>query len=160
LLTACGSSSPTQPSVSARTPSTTSAPVSEARTYLVTFTADSACTSLPANVQTRTYSGSSDGGPYKLAGAVFASYGDVISLVIRGDSAEAWFQGGPIMEWVTPESTLMIEGHAQGPISGPKIELPVSATYLFCPIAEADGRCSVPFIRCESTKHRLTLTPQ
>jgi hypothetical protein len=122
---------------------------------------------LPQNVQSRTYSGASDtGGPYKLGGAAFASWQDygpmnVISLVIWGDVVEAWFQDGPIMEFVTPETALIIEGHAKGPISGSIIELPVSGSLSFCArVNDADGGCLVPLVSCRSTNHKLILTPQ
>ena len=122
---------------------------------------------MPQDVQSRTYAGSSGtAGPYTLGGAVFASwqgYGlmNVISLVISGDTARVWFQDGPIMELVTPESALTIEGHAMGPISDSIIELPVNGTLTFCAqINHAEGGCLVPPVSCRSTNHKLTLIPQ
>jgi hypothetical protein len=166
FVAACGGNTIAQPSTWTP-PNSFTAPSGLLRDFSLTFTADRACTSLPANVLRRTYSGTSDGtGPYRLGGAAFASFQDygamnIVSLAIFGTHAQAWFEDGPIIELVTPESTLMISGHAAGPIAGSSIELPVSATYLFCPKTKADGPgCSVPFIECESTNHRLTLTPR
>jgi hypothetical protein len=163
LLTACGGNTITQPSGTAYA----------LRDYQITFTADSACTSLPAHVQRRSYSGSNrwpDGniGPHRLADALFASYAgyglmNILSLVVRGDSAEAWFQDPPIIERVTPDSTLMIEGHAAGPISGTRIEMPVNGSFVFCPKTRGDSdapECSVPAVSCRSTNHKLALTPR
>jgi hypothetical protein len=162
-IAGCGSSIPTQPSATHIW--STPGAVATINNYSVTFTADAACTSLPAHLQSRTYPATSEAGPIRLGGAVFASYEgygpmNLILLAVFGDHAQAWFQDGPIIEWVTPESTLMIEGHAAGPIGGSTIDIPVSATYLFCPKTRTDGPgCAVPFIRCESTRHRLTITP-
>ena len=163
FLTACGGNTMTQPHVTA----------DPSRDYVVTFTADSACTSLPAHVQRRTYSASNklpggNIGPQRLADAVFASYAgyglmNILSPVVRGNSAEAWFQDPPIIEWITPDSTLMIEGHAAGPISGTRIEMPVNGGFLFCPKTRSDSdalECSVPALSCRSTNHRVTITPQ
>jgi hypothetical protein len=86
---------------------------------------------------------------------------NVISLVISGDTAKVWFQDGPIMELVTPERALTIEGHAMGPISDSIIELPVNGTLTFCAqINQAEGGCLVPPVSCRSTNHKLTLIPQ
>ena len=163
LLTGCGGNTITQPYVTAN----------PSRDYVVTFTADSACTSLPAHAQHRTYSASNrlpDGniGPQRLADAVFASYAgyglmNILSLVVRGDAAEAWFQDPPIIEWITPDSTLMIEGHAAGPIRATTIEMPINGGFVFCPKTRGEGdalECSVPAVSCRSTNHRLTLTPR
>lgn len=161
-IAGCGTGTPTQPSTHIWSTPTS---VSMIRNYSVTFTADSACTSLPANVQSRTYSATSDEGPLRLGGAGFASwpeYGsmNMILLAIFGNTAQAWFQDGPIVELVSPESILMIEGHAAGAITGSTIELPASGSYVFCPRTRPDGfGCSVPLIECKSTKHRLTITP-
>ena len=86
---------------------------------------------------------------------------NVISLVISGDTAKVWFQDGPIMELVTPESALTIEGHAMGPISDSIIELRVIGTLTFCAqIKHAEGGCLVAPVSCRSTNHKLTLIPQ
>lgn len=165
VLAACSGNTITQPSTPRSSGFIT--PSGLVRNFSVTFTANSGCTSLPQNVQRRTYSGTSDtSGPYTLGGAVFASWHDyglmnVISLVMWGDTVEAWFQDGPIMEFVTPESALTIEGHAKGPISGSIIDLPINGSFVFCPrLNQAEGGCLVEPVSCRSTNHKLTLVPQ
>ena len=166
VLAACGGNTMTKPSA-AIAAETFRAPSGALRDSSLTFTADRACTSLPLHVQRRMYSGSSDGtAPYRLGGAAFASWDEygtmnVISLAIFETHVQVWFQDGPIVEMVTPESTLMIEGKAAGPITGSTLELPVTGTYAFCPKTTADGaRCSVPIIECKSANHTLTISPK
>jgi hypothetical protein len=164
FLAACEDKSITQPSMTETRRSSTPSSRPMIENYSVTSTIDSACTSMPANVRSRTYSGASDGGRIRLAGAVFDSwehYGlmNVISLAQFGTQAQAWFQDGPIVELVDPDGALMIEGHAMGVFTGASVELPVSATYAYCPKRNPDGfGCSVPVITCRSTMHKLTLT--
>lgn len=151
----------------------TTPPVDVAGSYLLTFTADHACSSLPAAARTRTYSTAvgriSSWSLIALNGAIFApsagSYPgtdwNVISVTLFEDFASLWFSDPPILEQVTPESYLFIDGHAEGTISGPITELPVSGNFAFCE-ARKPGiyECAVPEVTCRSTNHRLTLSRQ
>lgn len=166
VMAACGGNTMTNPSPSIPA-ATFTTPSGALRDFSLTFTADPACTSLPFHVQRRIYSGSTDGtAPYRLGGAAFASwngYGtmNVVSIALFGTHAQVWFQDGPIVELVSPEGTLMIEGKAAGPITSSTLELPVTGTYLFCPKTTPDGAwCSVPFNECKSANHRLTISPK
>ena len=137
--------------------------------YLLTFTADRACASLPSEVRTRTYStvidANASSAVLSLGGAVFVqrdySY-NIIYLSQFEDFATLHFQDPEILERVTNRSYLRIYGTAEGTTVGSTTQLPFWGFFQFCPQqAGADyASCPVPVAVCESTNHTLTLSRQ
>lgn len=164
LSIGCGHENPTAPtSTIPPAPPVNPTPVVLAN-YDVVFVADAACTELPPVVRTRAYTGAYDGFYVHLSGSDFsipAPIGyfawDVIHLELSRDSAIAYFSDPPIWERPTPDTDLMIEGHAKGGTvsSDGQISFSFRGSFLFC-----RGECAVPRIACSAQNHRLTLTPK
>jgi hypothetical protein len=173
LFAACGHESVTAPTTVAVSPPTPVAPVPAPLldgNYEITFTADAACTDLPSSARTRTYSASFDGSPLVyLGGADFArgsstSYPiwNVLYVRVSGDSATIFFGDPPIWEHLTPESDLVINGDATGPVDGDTSQWSFGGSLDYCPAADRTEQsypeCEVPEISCRSRNHQLTLT--
>ena len=173
LLTACGGNAnpaaPTPPTTTtASSPPATPAPLPAQ--FQVSFSADSACTTLPAVARTRTYSATTNGNgsPYliELANATFGggSYlWHTIYANISGDDARMYFQDPPIWEELPSDQYLVIYGiEAVGTIRELPATLSFAGDFTFCPAAEPDSypECEVPEIVCRSNAHKLTIARQ
>ena len=155
-------------------------PTNLAGNYLMTFSADAACTSLPPVARSRTYSavivGEASGGGTRfqgrLGGASFAPPGpsltryDSFFVAVFRDFARLLFDdpsfGTAIVEQLGPEMYVGIMGTAEGLITPSTSELPVSGRFEFCD-KKADApfvQCSIIAIVCDPSNHHLTLTRQ
>lgn len=173
LLTSCGGKG----SPAAPTTSTTSAasippatPALLPAQFQISFSADSACTALPAVARTRTYSATTNGNgsPYliELANATFGggSYlWHTIYADVSGENARMFFQDPPIWEQLPSDQYLVIFGiEAGGPIRELPATLSFAGDFTFCAVAGPDSypECEVPEIVCRSSEHRLTVARQ
>lgn len=166
-----GPSSPSAPSAPS-TPSTPS-PVPLAvplpGTFHISFSADAACTTLPAVVRTRTYSATIGGTglPYliDLGDATFGGDGSYLWHTIYATFVEGavhlYFQDPPIWEQLTANEYVVIYGiEAVGSVGELPATLSFSGTFTFCAGADPDRypECDVPEIVCRSNNHTLTIT--
>lgn len=173
-LTGCGgASSPSTPSAPS-TPSVPStpavpAPVPLPRTFHVSFSADPACTALPAVARTRTYIATlgGSGAPYliDLFGATFGGDGSYVWHTIYATFADRdaslYFQDPPIWDQVTASEYVVIYGErAAGSIGELPVTLPFPGFVTYCAAVERDPypECAVPEIVCKSNNHTLTIT--
>jgi len=147
--------------------------------YVITFSADSVCTPLPPIARVRTYSAvitpnvPGTGFSAVLSGAIFAPPGrftrfDRLLALVFGDFTRILFDDpeflSTIVEEVSPNVWLQIEGSAEGTVTGPSFELPVSGRFTYCEERESTNTeffvCARPAVTCTSSRHRLTLVRQ
>jgi hypothetical protein len=169
-LVGCGgSSSPSAPTAtsppSAPSPPPAPSPVPLPGTFHISFSADAACTELPAVARTRTYSATTRGGLIDLGGATFGGDGSylwhTIYATFVGDAAHLYFQDPPIWEQLTPNQYVVIYGlEAVGSVGELPATLSFSGDFTFCSAAEPDSypECEVAEIVCRSNDHKLTIT--
>jgi hypothetical protein len=148
----------------------TTRPVNLTGSYRLTFEADRACTMLPPAARSRIYSTtiSSNASFYllRLRDAVFAQpagypglNGNVLYVSLFEDYAWWGFSDPPIVEQLSGESYLVVDGYADGTITGPTTALRLWGTFAFCGARESGGNgCAVPEAECRSTRHTLTLS--
>jgi hypothetical protein len=168
-LVGCGgSTSPSAPSAtspsSAPSPPAPS-PVPLPRTFHISFSADAACTELPAVARTRTYSATTRGDLIDLGDATFGGDGSYYSNTVYasfvGDVAHLYFQDPPIWEQLTANQYVVIYGvEAVGSVRELPATLSFPGAFTFCSAAEPDRypECGVPEIVCRSNEHKLTIT--
>jgi hypothetical protein len=145
--------------------------VNVAGVYTLTLTADSACTHLPGEVRTRTYTATIVPGSgsisfrVRLSDARFFSTHN-IGMWVAGDFANfatwASINGGPgIAEQVNETTYLLIEGGGRGLFGASGMTAPFDGYFQYCPSEPAPGwdgpRCLVPAVQCDSHNHQLTL---
>jgi carboxypeptidase family protein len=144
--------------------------------YLVTITADAACTGLPANATSRTYVATvtrrSVDWAYigQLSGAIFAPapiaslhydrfLANVFGTVVRFGFSNPDDYG--IVEQLGPDSFVDISGTADATVEArtSSVEAPFSGYFSYCAAPKPTFfDCTIPRIDCTSTNHRLTLT--
>ena len=175
LLTACcGDRMPASP-IAPTTPVPPTRPTPPASplpaSFQIAFSADPACTMLPAVARTRTYSATTDGSglPYliDLGNATFGGDGSYLwrSIYVKfvEDVAHLFFQDPPIWEELTGDQYVVIYGiEAVGSIRDLPATLSFEGYFTFCADAEPDRypECEVPEIVCRSKDHKLTITRQ
>jgi hypothetical protein len=156
-------------------------PVNIAGEYTLTITADSACSTLPDAVRTRSYSasivrgrqptsfqGRVSGGRFMAespcAGPPESCILNYFQIGMAGDFASFWTR---ILEQLSETIYLLIEGEVSGPFGPGGISAPLNAQFIFCPVrplwngdywtcpsdAVAGG------VECSSARHQLTLAP-
>lgn len=147
-----------------------------AGSYLVTITADAACTSLPANATSRTYAATVTRSSVdtldiaQLSGATFVPgptafyHYDRFSANVFGtfvrfavSNPDDW----GIVEQLGPDSFIAITGtgHATVEAGASSVEVFLSGSFSYCAAPQPNFfECTIPRITCESTNHRLTLT--
>jgi hypothetical protein len=158
-------------------------PVAIGGSYTLTITADSACTTLPDDVRTRTYraaviaatntrapTGTSFNGT--VAGAQFAPYANLFWVGVFGDyvSTSTIGEGPSIVEQVGPNRYIAFMGEAGlsvGSASTSTISAPFKGTIEYCELKSAIGQyydCSPELAavreECTSNNGQLTLTRQ
>ena len=144
--------------------------------YLVRLTADAACTSLPANATSRTYSAtvtrrSSDtqyiGG---LTGAIFPPpaieswrhdrfFANVFGTFVRVDFSNPDWYG--LVEQLAPDAYIEFSGTADATVEAgtSSVEVPLNGSFSYCAAPKPNFfECTIPLITCTSTNQRLTLT--
>jgi hypothetical protein len=140
----------------------------------LSFTADSACAALPADVRTRSYTTlldtSAPSALLSLGGAVFAppingypgTYWNQLALTNEQGMVQLWFSDPPVLEQVTPTSYFRIEGFARGPSwAALPATLTVNGAVTFCgSFKPVTFECLIPEVTCRSAQHTLTVTPQ
>jgi hypothetical protein len=144
--------------------------------YLVTITADAACTSLPANATSRTYAAtvtrSSVDWAYigQLSGATFAPapiaswhydrfWANVSGTFVRFGFSNPDDYG--IVEQLAPDAFVEFSGTADATVEAgtSSVEVPLSGSFSYCGAPRPNFfECTIPRITCTSTNHRLTLT--
>ena len=151
-----------------------------AGSYVVTLTADAACTNLPPNTVSRSYtatisrSGSRDTSYVgRLAGATFATgsdspydyflprvFGTFVNFLF-------WSLGNDevngLVEQLGPDAYLGIAGEAGATFEGDSIDAPFSGLFAYCPGVRSSSSvfaCAATPIRCDSNNHRLTVRRQ
>jgi Carboxypeptidase regulatory-like domain len=143
--------------------------------YLVTLTADAACTSLPANATSRTYSatvtrGFSDtyyigrlsGATFVPAPVAFWRY-DSFFANVSGTFARFGFSNPDdygIVEQLASDAFVEFSGTSDAVEAGTSsVEVPLSGSFRYCAAPRPNFfECTIPVITCTSTNHRLTLT--
>lgn len=151
-----------------------------AGSYVVTITADAACTNLPPNTVSRSYTAtinhsSSRETTYigRLAGATFAtgpdSPYDYFFAQVFGTFVNFFFwslandEVNGVVEQLVPDAYLGINGEAGAAVEGASIEVPFSGVFGYCPGARSSSSvfaCATTPITCDSKNHRLTVRRQ
>jgi hypothetical protein len=157
-----------------------------AGSYLVTITADGACTGLPAYATSRTYSatvtrGFSDTGYIgPLGGATFVPpivddttrdfhgydrfYASVFGTFVSFYFSNVLDEGYGIVEQLAPDAFIGFYGTADATVEAgtSSIEGSLSGSFRYCAAPRRSGttyfECTIEPITCASTNHRLTLT--
>jgi hypothetical protein len=147
--------------------------------YVVTVTADAACTTLPPNTVSRSYTAtinrrSSRDTAYigRLGGAAFATgpyvpYDSFVANVF-GSFVNFGFwnlendEMNGVVEQLGPEAYLGIRGEAGATFEGDSIDVPFSGLIAYCPGARVSPSVFVcaPATPCDSKNHRLTVRRQ
>ena len=150
-------------------------PVNMAGDYIVTFMADSACTTLPNEVRTRTYAATIPLAPNSvpanayvsvpLSGASFYKYFNDLSMGVAGDYVGFWLE--VLVEQIAPNTFLSFGGLAYASIGTSDrstIAFPFDGEILYC-VTKPEGRFEDCFqgvvaVRtpCTSKNHQLILT--
>ena len=154
------------------------APVDLAGNWVVTLTADTVCTNLPAIARTRTYPVTITRGTFQsttFQGAVTGSVFFVGSSIrydrfvagVFGDFVRFSFYSpdldNGLVEEVGPDSYVTITGEADAVVAGSTVDVPFSGYVGHCSGARSGVfgfQCSVLPNDCSSKNHRLTLTRQ
>jgi hypothetical protein len=138
-------------------------------TFHISFSADAACTTLPAVARTRTYSATFAGtAPYYRIDLGDATFGGDDSYLWRtvyanfaDGNAHLYLQDPPIWEQLPANEHVVIYGvEAMGSVAELPATLSFRGSFSFCANSEP-GRypeCDVPEIVCESNNHTLTIT--
>lgn len=137
--------------------------------YTLTFTADTACTSIPGYARRRSYEAavsytggtilvSLGGGGY--GGAAGGGYfNNVLYARVFEDTLQLYLTDPPVLEHFQQGSYLMISGQADGSVGDLPTTIPVRASFVYCAesASTAEPRCAVTPVRCESSNHRLSI---
>jgi hypothetical protein len=137
--------------------------------YTLTLTADSACTNLPDEARTRTYTATIVAGSRSttffgtLSGARIVSslFSPYFEVGIAGDFAQTYFRA---VEQLNDATYLAIEGGAAASVGPFGMTAPFGAYFLHCPTQPAWSPgdywwcgADVQGIECNSSKHQLSL---
>ena len=161
--------------------SSSASPVDVTGRYTLTFSADSACTDLPDEMRTRTYTASiapsaSPNVPAgtsftaTVGGAAFVSGLDNFAVGVSGSYVDLWLHGGhdpALVEQLGPNTYLAISGNAAAEAGKPTSNMSGAfdgwLEYCVTSVAPRVGHgCegAATLKRCESSHHRLVLTRQ
>lgn len=167
----------------------TTQPVNLAGDYTMTVTADAACTDMPAEARSRTYraaivpNGASpatyfDVSVYDARFMPGFDSSERFAIVVAGDYVSIWMgdrQTRPaFVEQLAASTYVAFGGGASATVAGtpPSIELPFTGFVDYCampsptelPVTGHDYVCpdarALTHVRCQSSNHRLTLTPR
>ena len=145
--------------------------------YVVTLTADAACTDLPSVARSRTYAASVTGSAQypvgTLSGGNFTMpngarhntfYVYAFGSFVRFGFWVDW-EGPAIVEQVDPNTFIGVVGRADAVWADFPLELPFSGEFMYCqggakapPGTPWIFECAATPTRCNSSNHRLTLT--
>lgn len=133
--------------------------------YRIVFTADSACSNLPAAAQSRTYLADITS-TAELYGAKFGGSSDgsylwrTLYLGQFEDYARFFVQDPPVWELLPNDDWLVIWGDAEGTVSPGTSTLPFSGMFMYCPRRGPgeDPACAVEGITCHSSRHQMSIT--
>ena len=137
--------------------------------YTLMITADRACSTLPDEVRTRTYSATivRGGRPTSFQGRVsdgrFISGHNYFEIGMAGEFASFWTQ---IMEQLSEAIYLVIAGGVSAPFGSSGISAPFNAQVVYCPVRPVwtSGEywaCPIDSgVDCSSVQHQLTLVPR
>lgn len=147
------------------------APVNMAGDYTLTFVANSACTMLPDEMRTRTFTAALPatspaviGAFFRVGGAAFDQDWDMISIGVAGDYVAMWLE--TVVERIAPNEFLAFGGQAAGSIgrsSMSTLVFPFQGTIEHCVTNAEHGvypdcyQGRAVGHRCDST-HQLSLT--
>ena len=153
-------------------------PVDLEGSYVVTLSADAACTSLPPIARTRTYLAQASGGPHDrttfrvtlspgaFAADTFYYYNSFVAGVFRDFvrfSLENKDTGYDIIDQVEPGKYVLLSGHADATVTGSTIDAAFAGRFAYCEGSRPNEPlflCSTTPIVCGSENHRLTFTRQ
>jgi hypothetical protein len=139
--------------------------------YMMTFTADSACASIPGYARRRSYDVTNTArGPssylVSVAGGQYgapASEGGYFNNVLYAGSFEDIFalslSDPPLWERFPQGSYLVIAGQADGSVGEFPARLSLNGWFVYCPELTPgnEPRCAVSEVRCQSSNHQLTI---
>lgn len=137
--------------------------------YAITFTADSACTSIPGYARRRSFDATSSGGSatllVSLGGGSYGGSGprgyfnNVLYAGVFENTLRLYLSDPPMFERFPQGSYLVVWGEAEGSVAELPATVPISGEFVYC----ADGasvdepKCAVTEVRCQSSKHQLTI---
>jgi hypothetical protein len=143
--------------------------------YTLEFVADDACTMLPSEVRSRTFTtmippapNATPATPYftVLVGATFFEDWNTVALGIAGDYVAFWLE--TVVEQIAPNTFLAFGGQAAASVGTSHmsaISLPFAGSIEYCVTESEQGRFRECYqghpatrARCESNNHRLILT--
>jgi hypothetical protein len=142
--------------------------------YSLTFTADSACAAIPAELRTRTYAAAITPMSHRpqtsfeaaLANGTFLEHYRAIWIGVAGDYVAFWLgdaHGQPgVVERVAPNAYLAIEGSASGSAEADAstISMTLAGFIEYCEQGSemgTDYACRGPVARCGSNNHQVML---
>ena len=139
--------------------------------YTMTFTADSACTSIPGYARRRTFdvtnslaSGSTylvsvAGGQYGATAPGGGYFNNVLYAGMFEDTFALWLSDPPLWERFPQGSYLVVSGEADGSIAEFPARLTLNGTFTYCAdrTAADEPKCAVTEVVCRSSNHQLTV---
>jgi hypothetical protein len=143
--------------------------VTFAGNYTITFTADSACTAIPGYARRRSFDARSSGGG---AGILVAlgdgSYGgsasggyfnNVLYAGVFEETLRLYLSDPPLFERFPQGSYLVVGGEAGGSIGELPATVPLTGVFAYCleAVPADEPKCAVTEVRCQSSKHQLTI---
>jgi hypothetical protein len=147
--------------------------------YTLSVIADAACTDLPSNVRARQYDASVSPGTLPstftltASGSTFVNGLNTVTIGVAGDSVSLWLHGGhdaAFVEQLDAMSYFAISGVATGSVGASRREAITTAfdgwidycasTAPLAAIANCQATNIRAYNRCESSSHRIVLTPR
>ena len=140
-------------------PTAPSSPSQRISSGEVTFAAEaSACSALPPDIRTRSFSAKSDGLIWTLDSSTFLGTGSYTWNTIYASNTYIGFNDPPIWESIE-DGYLVIYGAVEGQGLLTASSAPFWARFEYCPSREpaAYPKCKVPLTTCQSTMHQLSV---
>jgi hypothetical protein len=137
--------------------------------YTISFTADSACTSIPGYARRRSFDASSTGGGatilVSLGGGSYGGPGaagyfnNVLYAGVFENTLRLYLSDPPLFERFPQGSYLVVSGEAEGSIGELPATLPLSGHFVYCLDGASvdEPKCAVTEVSCQSSKHQLTI---
>ena len=139
--------------------------------YTFTFTADSACTSIPGYARRRSYgvtnslTGPSSylvsvaGGQYGATASGGGYFNNVLYAGVFEDVFALYLSDPPLWERFPQGSYLMVSGQADGSIGELPARLTLNGWFTYCPesVNGAEPKCAVSEVVCRSSNHQLSV---
>jgi hypothetical protein len=142
--------------------------------YLLTLSADPACSDLPPEARRRTYDATIDASPYApntyivvLSGATFLPFYDKLFASVAGDSARFDidpYSDAVVTEELSASTALTFWGTSRATVGGLSVSVPFEGMVQYCagPFSPQPTfpwvACGVPWAACGSLNHALTLS--